>query len=112
MTTVIDTRMAESQHAVAVLRTELASVDSALDQAQQLLHDGDRLLAQVESGLIIADSAVKAGRRAMPALLVVAGISGAIAVVIVVRKRKRQKAVAPPQTPPESDSGSNAAPRQ
>ncbi len=78
-----------SQHVIAGLRSELTSANTALDTAQEMLRSGDRVLAEVESGLAVAEHAVRAGRRAFPAILVVAGLAVAAVVVVVVVRRRR-----------------------
>ncbi len=91
MTTTIDVRLAEGQHAVAGLRGELANANAALTQAQRVLHNGDRVLADVDYGLELAEKGVRASRKAMPVVAVVVGIGVVATVVFVVVKKRRSK---------------------
>lgn len=93
MATDIDVRLVEGQRVISDLRSELATASSTLDQVQHVLHDGDRVLQQIDAGLIAAEQVVERGRRVMPKLLVIGGISAAvIVVVVIIRKRQRDRA--------------------
>lgn len=87
----IEVRLVEGQNIVGGMRAELALVSNAVGHVQQFLADGDRVLGQVDAGLIAAERAVERGRRALPIVLMVVGITGLAVAVIVVRRRKRRR---------------------
>lgn len=87
----IEVRLAEGQHLVGGMRAELAVVSNAVGRVQQFLAESDRVLGQVDAGLIAAERAVERSRRAVPIVLVVCGIAGLAVVVIVVRRRNRRR---------------------
>ncbi|MDP3971579.1 MAG: hypothetical protein Q8P61_01535 [Candidatus Nanopelagicales bacterium] len=87
----IEVRLDEGHRLVGGLRDELAVASGAVDQLERFLKDGDRILRQVDAGLVAAERAVEQGKRAFPFVLVGAGIASVAVAIVIVRRRRRHR---------------------
>lgn len=87
----VEVRLADGHRLVGGLRGELAVASSAVDQLAQFLDDGDRILRQVDAGLVVAERAVRRGRRAAPFVAVGVAVTGVVVVIVIVRRRRRRR---------------------
>ncbi|MEI6624275.1 MAG: hypothetical protein WCP28_20485 [Actinomycetes bacterium] len=89
MSIAIDERLSAGQDTITRLRADLAETSAALEKAQEVLTNGDRLLEQIDAGLELTEVALERGRRVMPKLLIVVAVAGlAVGVVVVIRRRR------------------------